>query len=130
MKAAAAELRTSLNFETPLEIHKALRLDVPLLSDAALDMICAGGIPENGLGCCVVCGLPCGGATVPCGCGAMAHVACVDGGALSRTNCPACKDVEARAKKAKAMKDARKKRKEQFAAPPRESSRPRRECRG
>ena len=90
----------------------------------------AGGFPENGSGYCAVCGLAGGGATVLCGCGAMAHVTCVDGGALSQTNCPACKDAERRADKAKAHATAKRKLKERFAAPARESTRPRRECRG
>ena len=99
-------------------------------------MICAGGFPENGSGYCAFCQLSGGGATLACvDCRATAHVACaahvlVGGGALSQTNCPVCKDAEARAKKTKALEDARKKRKERFAAPAPESSRPRRECRG
>ena len=129
MSEAVTKFTAQLDVDLPLKIRPATVLVFPALSVAEIEWLRAGDFPENGSGCCVVCGLSGGGAMVPCGCGALAHVACVNGAALSRTNCPVCKDAEFRAKKVKDSLAARRKRRERFAAPARESTRPRRECR-
>ena len=75
----------------------------------------------------MVCWLSGGGEMIPCvDCGAMAHVACVDGAALSETNCPFCKDAKACTDRAAAQAARNLKREKRLAAPPRESKRPRR----
>ena len=130
VETAAEKLKESLKVVPPLQIRPATVLEFPSLPASQINRLRAGDFPENGSGCCVVCWLSGGGEMIPCvDCGAMAHVACVNGAALSETNCPFCKDAKARADLSKKNAAHRLKRKERFAAPARESSRPKRECR-